>query len=161
MRALPPSLMRDERGATVIEFGFLVPVLALFVMGIIDLSRGLSERFTLEQAVSRSLELVQSRNAAPVAPEDDETPAEAYQFVVDEAKAAAGTGATATATLWRECDGVEVAASEPFYANCPDNADGTRADTARYLKIRVTKTFQGEYFLGATTTVAAGSVRIP
>lgn len=154
----PPCLARDQRGATIIEFGLFAPVLALFVMGIIDLSRSLSERFTLDQAVSRSLELVISRNAAPVVQQQNQTPAQAYQFAVDEAKAAAGAGAVVTPTLWRECDGVE---TTPFDGTCEDNADGTPKDTARYLKIRVTKTFQGEYFLGATTMVASGSVRIP
>jgi Flp pilus assembly protein TadG len=158
MRGFPLSLGRDERGSTVIEFGFLVPVLALFVMGIIDLSRGLSERFTLQQAANRSIELVISRNADPVVQEDDQTPEEAYQFVVDEAEAAAGAGAVVTLSLWRECDGVETA---PFKGTCPAKADGTTADTARYLKVHITKTFQGEYFLGATPMVAAGSVRIP
>jgi Flp pilus assembly pilin Flp len=157
MRGRPPRLARDERGATIIEFGLLAPVLALFVMGIIDVSRGLSERFSLEQAVGRSLELVQSRNAAPVFQEEGDTPEDAYQFAIDEAKAAAGPGAVVTPILWRECDGVE---TMPFEENCDDNADGTPKDTARYLKIHITKTFQGEYFLGATTMVASGSVRI-
>jgi Flp pilus assembly protein TadG len=158
MAGRSPSLARDERGATIIEFGFIVPVLALFVMGIIDVSRGLSERFSLEQAVSRSLELVQSRNAAPAVQGDGDTPEDAYQFAIDEAKTAAGAGAVVTPTLWRECDGVETA---PFEEDCDDNADGTPKDTARYLKIHITKNFQGEYFLGATTMVASGSVRVP
>ena len=153
-----PSLTRDDRGATVIEFGLLAPILALFVMGIIDVSRGLSERFTLEQAVNRSLELVQSRNADPAVQEDGDSPEDAYQFAIDEAKTAAGPGATVTPTLWRECDGEE---TTPFEENCDDNADGTPKDTARYLKIHITKTFQGEYFLGATSMAASGSVRIP
>jgi Flp pilus assembly protein TadG len=158
MRRLPSDLARDERGATIIEFGFLVPILALLVMGIIDLSRGLSERFTLEQAVARSLELAQSRNASPVVQAADETPEEAYKFVFDEALAAAGTGAVVTPRLWRECDGVETA---PFSGKCPAKADGSNSDTARYLKIHITKTYQGEYFLGAATTIASGSVRVP
>jgi Flp pilus assembly pilin Flp len=151
-------LGRDERGATIIEFGFLAPVLALFVMGIIDVSRALSERFTLEQAVGRSLELVQSRNVAPAVMEEGDTPEDAYQFAVDAAKAAAGPGAVVTPILWRECDGEE---ADSFEGYCEDNANGTSKDTARYLKIHVEKTFQGEYFLGATRMVASGSVRVP
>lgn len=151
-------LGRDERGATIIEFGFLAPVLALFVMGIIDVSRALSERFTLEQAVGRSLELVQSRNVTPAVMEEGDTPADAYQYAVDAAKAAAGPGAVVTPILWRECDGEE---TTPFEENCEDNANGTPQDTARYLKIHIEKTFQGEYFLGATKMAASGSVRVP
>ena len=63
MRRLLPSLARDERGTSLIEFGFLAPFLALLAMGIIDLSRGLAERFAIQQAVNRSLELVQARPA--------------------------------------------------------------------------------------------------
>ena len=70
MRRLP-TLARDERGTSLIEFGFLAPFLAVLAMGIIDLSRGLAERFALQQAVNRSIELVQARPATAAATATD------------------------------------------------------------------------------------------
>ena len=48
----------DERGVSVIELGLVAPVVALFIAGIIDLSQGLAQRFAMQQAVNRSLELL-------------------------------------------------------------------------------------------------------
>jgi Flp pilus assembly pilin Flp len=70
-----PALRRDERGTALIEFGFLAPFLAMLAMGVIDLSRGLAERFALQQAVNRSLELVQARPPSPPPPRPTSTTA--------------------------------------------------------------------------------------
>ena len=56
MRRLLSSLRHDERGVSAVEFAFLIPILATLILGIIDLSTALSQRFTLQQAVNRSLE---------------------------------------------------------------------------------------------------------
>ena len=52
------KLRGDERGVSVVELGLVAPVLALMIAGIIDLSQGLAQRFAMQQAVNRSLELV-------------------------------------------------------------------------------------------------------
>ena len=142
-----PNLARDERGTSLIEFGFLAPVLAVLAMGVIDLSRGLAERFQLQQAVNRSLELVQARPAVAAANGTDPD----YTFAEDEAKAAAGTGATVLMTRWLECDGVEQAA---VTGDCEDDED-----TARYLRIRITKNFQGDFYYATIPMTATGTVR--
>jgi hypothetical protein len=81
-----------------------------------------------------------------------------YEFVRIEAAEAAGVPIEQVIPRrWRECDGVEQA---PYAAECPDRADGSAPDTARYLRIRIEKTFTGEYLIGATQMVATGSVRI-
>ncbi|HEY0111558.1 MAG TPA: TadE/TadG family type IV pilus assembly protein [Allosphingosinicella sp.] len=142
------ALSRDERGVSVIEFGFLAPVLAMLAMGIIDLSRGLSERFSLQQAVNRSLELVQSR---PARANENATDVD-YSFVEDEAIAAAGDGATVTLTRWRECNGVE---ATPYADSCPEGQD-----QARYLRVRITKSFAGEFYFDTIPMAASGALRI-
>jgi Flp pilus assembly protein TadG len=147
MRLRLPSLVRDERGTSLIEFGFLVPFLAMLAMGIIDLSRGLAERFAIQQAVNRSLELIQARPAVAGATATDLD----YNFALVEAQAAAGTGATVTMTRWLECNGVEQA---QVTGSCPDGQD-----TARYLRIRVTKNFQGEFYFSTIHMSATGAVR--
>ena len=143
------ALARDQRGTSLIEFGFLAPFLALLTMGIIDLSRGLSERFTIQQAVNRSLELIQAR--PPVAGADD-TDVD-YSDVRTEAAAAAGVPeAQVTLTRWRECDGVEEA---DYSGTCADGED-----TARYFELRIDKPFTGNFFVGEIDLFATGVMRI-
>jgi len=150
MRRLPllAALGRDERGVSVVELGFLAPILALLATGVMDLSKGLSERFSLQQAVNRSLELVQSRPAVA----DENENEVSYEFVKTEALKAAGTGAQVTLTLWRECDGVT---ATPYADSCPSTQD-----QARYLRIRITKNYAGEFYFSSIPMSASGAVRI-
>lgn len=148
MRLRLPSLARDERGTSLIEFGFLAPFLAMLAMGVIDLSRGLAERFAIQQAVNRGLELVQARPAVASATSDDVD----YSFVRTEAASAAGVPESqVTLTRWLECNGVEQA-----------QVTGTCAsgqDTARYLRIRITKNFQGDFYFSTIAMSATGALR--
>jgi Flp pilus assembly protein TadG len=147
MRVRLPSLARDERGTSLIEFGFLAPFLAFLTMGVIDLSRGLAERFNLQQAVNRSLELVQARPAVGGATATDAD----YSFALEEAEEAAGAGATVTMTRWLECNGVEQA---DVTGTCADGQD-----TARYLRLRIVKNFQGDFYFSTIRMTATGAVR--
>lgn len=147
MRRLLPALVRDERGTSLIEFGFLVPFLAMLALGMIDLSRGLAERFALQQAVNRGLELVQARPAVAGATATDLD----YTFALTEAQTAAGTGATVTMTRWLECDGVDKGAAS---GSCADGED-----SARYLRLRIVKNFQGDFYFSTIRMTATGAVR--
>lgn len=141
------TLVRDERGTSLIEFGFLAPFLALLTMGVIDLSNGLAERFNLQQAVNRGLELVQARPAVAAANSNDVD----YTFVKTEVAAAAGTGAVVTLTRWLECDAVD---SGDVNGTCPPGQA-----TARYLRVRVTKSFEGEFYYDSIPMAASGTLR--
>jgi Flp pilus assembly protein TadG len=148
MRLRLPSLARDERGTSLIEFGFLAPFLAMLAMGVIDLSRGLAERFALQQAVNRSLELVQARPAVAGATATDLD----YSFVKTEAASAAGVPVSqVTLTRWLECNGVE-------QASVTGSCAGT-ADTARYLRVHITKNFQGDFYFRTIPMTASGALR--
>lgn len=148
MRRLLPSLARDERGTSLIEFGFLAPFLALLTMGVIDLSRGLAERFAIQQAVNRGLELVQSRPAL-VAGDDSDVD---YSFVTAEVAAAAGVPEEqVTLTRWLECDGEDAGAVN---GTCADGED-----SARYLRVRVTKNFDAEFYYDSIPMAASGTLR--
>ena len=141
------TLAADTRGTSFVEFGMLAPVLALLVMGIIDLSTALSDRFTIQQAANRSLELLQAR---PVVADDDGDVD--YSFVKAEAADAAGVPETqVTLTQWLECDGV---------ADDGDDSCADDEDAARYLRVRITKNFQGRFLLGTTPMAASGALRI-
>ncbi|MGA9581130.1 MAG: TadE/TadG family type IV pilus assembly protein [Allosphingosinicella sp.] len=145
---LPSNLARDERGTSLIEFGFLAPFLALLTMGVIDLSQGLAERFAIQQAVNRGLELVQARPAVA----DAQSGEVDYEFVRDEvALAAEVPESQVTLTRWLECDGAE-----------KGDVNGTCEDgeaVARYLRVRVTKNFNGEFYYDSIPMVASGTLR--
>jgi Flp pilus assembly protein TadG len=147
MRARLPRLALDERGTALIEFGFLAPFLALLTLGVIDLSRGIAERFQLQQAVSLSLELVQSQPRTA----DPETGLVDYTFVETQAKAAAGTTATVKTETWLECDEVEKEIDD----SCADGED-----TARYLRVTISKDFHGDFYFDTIPMSAAGTLRI-
>jgi Flp pilus assembly pilin Flp len=151
MRRVLRSLARDERGTSLIEFGFLVPFLALLTMGVIDLSRGLAERFALQQAVNRGLELVQARPAVASATSGDVD----YSFVEDEVEAAAKEigkePVQVTLERWLECNG-----------GSPKDVNSTCATgeaVARYLRVRVTKNFTGDFYYKTIPMAASGTLR--
>ena len=61
---LPQRIARlgaDQSGVSTIELAIFLPILATLITGAVDLGQGLSQQFTLQQAVNRSLEMVQAR----------------------------------------------------------------------------------------------------
>jgi Flp pilus assembly protein TadG len=51
-------LLRNERGAAVIEMALVAPVLALTVIGIVDMSNAYSRKLALEQGAQRAIEKI-------------------------------------------------------------------------------------------------------
>jgi Flp pilus assembly protein TadG len=153
------ALQHDERGVSAVEFALLAPVLATLILGIIDLSTGLSHRFTLQQAVNRSLEIVQANRVQRG--REGGTPD--YDFLRTEVAAAAGIPvADVTLTQWRECDG---ARATTFEGSCPDRLNAATntvepADTARYIQLRATRSFTGKVYAKRMTLQATSSVRV-
>lgn len=94
MRAI--SLWSDERGNSFVEMALMAPVLATLLMGTVDISQAVSTKVQLEQAAQRAMELAQIRSYSS---------ASALKTAVqNEATNAAGTGSSATASAWAECD---------------------------------------------------------
>ena len=58
MRALLVKFFGNERGAAVIEMALVAPVLALGVIGIVDVSNAYSRKLALEQGVQRAVEKI-------------------------------------------------------------------------------------------------------
>jgi len=151
MRAFLCGLRRlgaDRKGASIAELALIAPVLTLFVTGAIDLGEGLSARFSLQQAVNRSLEILQSGPAQGANNSDQAD----FSYLITETANAAGVPASqVTMRQWLECDNVP----KPRY----DDTCNAGQETARYLQLRVTKTFQAHFFLGAYPISAEASVR--
>lgn len=143
------ELRSDTRGVAFVEFGLFVPILALMVTAIIDLSQGLSTRFTMQQAVNRSLELLLVRTPAAGANDTDVD----YTFIRQEAATAAGVPLTQVAlTRYLMCDNARMSS---YTGVCADGEE-----TARYVSLRVDKSFTGTFYLGTVALSATGSMRI-
>lgn len=97
------SLRSNDRGAVAIELGLAAPLLAMMLIGMVDLSTAYSNKLQLEQIAQRTIEKVQAQGFNL----SDETALEAE--AADAAAAAGFTGANADLTYWLECDGVRTA----------------------------------------------------
>ena len=140
-------LARDERGVSVLEFGLFFPILALMVLGTIDLGRGLATRFALEQAVQRTIE-VAALGGRPLAD---------YTFLQAEAASAAGVPvANVTLDQWLECNNARQAS---FSGACP-----TGQQAARYVTITAftdyTPVFRSIPLVGRVATASNGKIRL-
>jgi hypothetical protein len=121
---------RDRRGASLIEFALVLPVLALLVMGVIDLGQGFAHRFRLDQAAQQTIEM-----ASVGAVGSD------YEYLRPHAAAAAGVPlAQVTLDQWLECNGSRMAT---FDETCP-----TGQLLARYVRIDVADFYQPQFPYG-------------
>ena len=150
------GLLRDQRGTSIVELAFTVPVFATLLVGVGDLARGFSEKFALQQVANRTLEMAHLGSRA-----DD------YSYLTTEANAAladAGvTGATVALKSWRECNGNKNN-ELPWTGTCP-----TGEQTARYITLTINSTFRpafgGIIYAGANSNgtvpiTATASLRV-
>jgi len=100
------SLAREEGGASIIEMGLMLPILASLLIGMVDISRAYSAKLQLEQSAYRAIEKVQQYN----------TTEDTYNTLKNEAASAArGAGFTnvtdsdVTIDYWLECNGTRAA----------------------------------------------------
>lgn len=115
------TLLRDERGASIIEMGLAAPILCTMLVGMIDLSGAYSAKLQVEQGAQRSIEYIQ-RNGFATGQETT---------IQGEAQTGAGTGSTATVTTWSTCNGTTAG----FDDSC------TTPPMSRYIRVSVTKTY--------------------
>jgi len=140
------TLLCDERGNSFIEMALVTPVFASLLVGMVDISRAVSSKVTVEQAAQRGIERAQATDFKTSQLGDLE----------DDAEAAAGTGSQATADAWLECnhDGVHL--------DYDTGVCGTGANYARYVRVRITNSFTPifgtRFFPGANSngTVTVG-----
>lgn len=119
MSHLDQGLLRSERGTSVIELAIAAPVLLLFLAGVTDLGLGLTERYRLQQAVNRSLEMAQTGR-------DND-----YAFLAPEAAEAAGVPVNQVVQeQWVECAGSTD--RKAWSEDCPNG------QPARFVKLTIT-----------------------
>ena len=139
---------RDERGTSVVELALLAPVLALFLVGMVDISRAVADRLRLEQAAQRAIERQM---------QGQETSGTFANLATDAASAAGVAVGNVAVTPWRECNGAIVGSGAAYYTS---TCTAGQAEAA-YLQVVVTKpftpTFGTQFFPGAN---ANGTVTI-
>jgi Flp pilus assembly protein TadG len=140
--------LRDDRGTSVVELGLIAPILAVFFVGMVDISRAVSERLRLEQAAQRAIERLM---------QGQESSGTFANLAGDAAAAASVAVANVTVTPWRECNGSTVGTGTT-YASSTCTAGQTEA---AYVKVVVNKDFTpifgARFFPGAN---ANGTVTI-
>jgi Flp pilus assembly pilin Flp len=123
-RKVAQRIFPDEKGASVIELGAIVPLLSLLIVGVVDLSMGFSHRLGLEAAAERTLENGISKGLVN----------SSFSYLQAEAATAAGVSQNnVTIDAWLECDGTR----QTNYSDVC--ASGQQI--ARYLSVRIADTF--------------------
>jgi hypothetical protein len=116
------KLAHDHQGTSVIELAIAAPVLLMLLAGVTDLGGGLTERYRLQQAVNRTLEMAQSGRDAD------------FAFLVPEAAAAAEVPVSdVVQEQWLECANSQV--RRDWLDEC------TAGDAARYVKLTITGSY--------------------
>jgi Flp pilus assembly protein TadG len=132
MMRKPSTLLRDESGASIIEMGLMMPVLATLLIGMVDISRGYSAKLQLEQAAQRSIEKAMNG--------DKET--DLFETLEDEAVAAAGVSASAVEIrYWLECGGVSQNTSPSTMETDYEKVCADGVAYARYVNVSIQKVF--------------------
>jgi Flp pilus assembly protein TadG len=124
-------LAADQKGATLVEFALILPILAALTLGTIDFAQGFAEKFRLEQAAQRTIEMALARSVV----ESD------YKYLEAEAAAAANVPVSqAKVTTWLEC---ERGAPAAFDGECAEDQM-----VARYVRIRIEGFYKPQFQWG-------------
>jgi Flp pilus assembly protein TadG len=135
MTRRPAALIRDDRGAAIIEMALVVPFLAALLIGMTDISRAYSMKVQMTQAAQRAIEkAMQGKKDTSV-----------YNTLQAEAATAAGVDPSAVvATFWLECGNnppVSQMQSRATMAADYDRVCSPGVPFARYVSVDVTKTY--------------------
>ena len=129
MMRMLSTLLKSERGASVVELGLVAPFFLALVVGMGDLGSAYSMKLKLEQASQRALELVQ-QSGTPADPAS-------HDAIVTEATNAASDagydGAAATVTYTNYCDGTAT-------TNYADSCTGTQVQM-KYVSVSVSSNY--------------------
>lgn len=125
MMKLFRRIAKDERGLAIIEMAMVAPVLAVIVVGMIDISNGYSKKLQLEQAAQRTIERAQQNVISSTM--RDTLKAEA-------AEAAGVDPNQVTVDSWLECGGSRAL---DYDMVCPEGEP-----YARYLNVSIQDSYK-------------------
>lgn len=125
------SWLRDERGTAAIELAFIMPILALLMVGVADLTLAFNDKLVLEQAVQRSIERVMQTTT-------DATVEENIKEEVREGAGVTDDQIDVTYTLY--CANAGTYVQTTWTATCP-----TGQVHVRYLQVSATDTYESMF----------------
>jgi len=133
------SLRYDSRGAAMLEFGLVLPLLAFLMMIIVDSSRGFAAKLKLETAAARTLEKVTAMGVADPSNEP----------IKREAAAASGQPVSnVQVDKWVECAG----ARKPSFNDACEEGQ----EIARYLSISIVADYVPMFNAASIASVYGG-----
>jgi Flp pilus assembly protein TadG len=126
------ALLRDERGASLIEMALAAPFLGTLVIGMVDISQGYSAKVKLVQAAQRAIEKAMNGDKTTTL----------YDTLQSEGATAAGVPTSqVTVKYWLECNGVNQNTSTATMAADYDKQCTSGQTVARYVSIDITKAY--------------------
>jgi Flp pilus assembly protein TadG len=138
MMRMPSTLLKSERGASVVELGLVAPFFLALVVGMSDFGNAYSMKLKLEQASQRALELIQQSGTAADPANHDAVVAEATSAASD----AGYDDASVSVDYTNYCDGSKT-------TNYTDSCTGTQVQM-KYVNVTVsadyTPLFTNSYF---------------
>lgn len=129
------TLGRDERGTSVVELALIAPILATMVVGLIDLSKGYSDKLFLEQVAQRAVE------KAMQGMQGDSSTAIFNTLRLETATAAGVQPTAVTVRYWLECNGVSQNTSAATMAADYEKVCSSGQVYSRHLMVRVQKRY--------------------
>jgi Flp pilus assembly pilin Flp len=125
MNRLFHLIRNDRRGTATIELALLAPLLATFIIGVVDLTNAFSRKLAMEQAAQRGIEKIMQTTTDTTV---DET-------IVGEAADGAGVDESQVVLdYWLECDGTRKANYDT------DTCTGAENE-ARYITLTITDSY--------------------
>lgn len=127
-----PILIRNERGASLIELALAMPFLATMVIGMVEVSQGYSAKIKLTQAAQRAIEKAMQ----------GEKESSLYDTLQSEGATAAGVPTSqVTVRYWLECNGVSQMTSVATMTADFEKVCGSGVTYQRYVSVDI----QGSY----------------
>jgi len=145
------QLFADVRGSSVIEMGFVAPLLAAMLIGMVDLSNAYSTKLQVEQAAQRTIEMLQVTSYDP-----------SYDSTLRSEAAAAAEVSTSNVTVssWLQCNNSST--KQSFTSTCSGSEP-----FARYVSIEIRKSYTPLFRVkwdgtdaGTWTVVGEAGIRI-
>ena len=132
------SLLRDERGNSIVELALVAPFLATLLIGMVDLSRGYSTKVQVTQAAQRAIEKAMQADREDVNGEN----VSFFQTLKAEGATAAGVAESAVAVkYWLECNGVSQNTNPATMNTDYEKVCPSGQTYARYVTVDITKTY--------------------
>lgn len=145
MKKLLKALIRDTRGAAVVELAVVSPMIALLTVGVVDMSNGFNKKLKIEQGAQRAIEKIMNTSG---------TDTVENTLAAEAAAQAEVPISNVTVTYRLECNGTLTEGED-----CPQGQA-----VAKWISVKVTDSYQplftrrfgagaGAYPLSATAGV--------